>query len=91
MDRLGGKFILLSINAVVPDQVEVGGIVVESLRLRTEPSSALAERFLDEAKGAVYLVRPDQHIVARWEGFNNIAIADALNIATGRKQGVPSC
>ena len=44
----------------------------------------LLERYLGDAFSAVYLMRPDQHVAARWELFDEAAVREALNIATGR-------
>ncbi len=86
LDRLGGRFQLVTIDVEAPDSVEVGGIVVERLALSAadDPSGALRERYLGERNGGVYLIRPDQHVAARWAGFNEGAVRDAVNRATGR-------
>ena len=44
----------------------------------------LADRYLGEGRAAVYLMRPDQHVVARWDSFNEAEVKAAVNIATGR-------
>lgn len=62
-------FILMSINTDTPDVHEVDGSSVGHLSLTTEqhdPSGALAQRYLGEQGKAVYLIRPDLHVVARW-------------------------
>ena len=43
----------------------------------------LAQRY-DAAPGTVYLIRPDQHVAARWRGFDVAKIRAALRRATAR-------
>jgi len=43
----------------------------------------LAERYLGAAKSAFYLLRPDQHIAARWHEFDKSAILAAIATANG--------
>ena len=47
------------------------------------PDGALAARYLGTARAGLYLVRPDQHVVARWAAFDAEAVAAALLAATG--------
>jgi 3-(3-hydroxy-phenyl)propionate hydroxylase len=44
---------------------------------------ALAERYLGDAQQAVYLIRPDQHVVARWPEYDETAVKDAIKTALG--------
>jgi 3-(3-hydroxy-phenyl)propionate hydroxylase len=53
-------------------------------RLTLEPTEALRARYLGAADGAVYLIRPDQHVAARWDHFDAGEVAAALARATGR-------
>ena len=48
-----------------------------------DPSGALAERYLGSAPSAVYLIRPDQHVAARWDRPDAEAIGAALRLASG--------
>ncbi|QIE48254.1 FAD-dependent oxidoreductase (plasmid) [Pseudohalocynthiibacter aestuariivivens] len=87
LDRLAGRFALLGINAVLPDMAEVDGIAVDRVELTTEhddPTRALAARYLGEAEQALYLIRPDQHVVARWPQAGMDLIVAALRRAIGK-------
>lgn len=84
LDQLGDRFQLMAINCDIPDKLEDGGINVEALRLTTEDSPELAGRYLGQAKSAVYLMRPDQHVAARWDSYDENAVLTALKTVTGR-------
>ena len=84
LDRLGNRFQLIAINVDVPDGLGDGGIAIETLRLNSDQSPEFARRYLGDARQAVYLMRPDQHVAARWTGFDKAAVLAALNKATGR-------
>ena len=86
LDKLGNAFQLLAIDAEVPDSVEDGGIAAKALRVSAadDPSGDLAARYLGEAKSAVYLLRPDQHVAARWPSYDEAAVKAAIRTATGR-------
>jgi 3-(3-hydroxy-phenyl)propionate hydroxylase len=86
LDRLGDRFCLLAIDAEAPDRLEAGGIAAETVRLAADDdtSGALAERYLGAADAAVCLIRPDQHVAARWKRFDGEAVAAALARATAR-------
>jgi 3-(3-hydroxy-phenyl)propionate hydroxylase len=81
---LVGRFTLLAIG----DTEEVGAITsagIETAVARIpEPSPGLRARYLGAAPGAVYLIRPDQHIVARWASYDPDATAAALRQAIGK-------
>jgi 3-(3-hydroxy-phenyl)propionate hydroxylase len=86
LDKLGNAFQLLAIDTEVPDSVEDGGIAAKALRVSAadDPSGDLAARYLGEAKSAVYLLRPDQHVAARWPSYDEAAVKAAIRTATGR-------
>ncbi len=72
LDRLGGEFVVLALNCAAP---EVSG--VRSLSIDAE--GVLAARYLCDAPQALYLIRPDQHIAARWAKADAATISAALN------------
>ena len=86
LDRLGGGFQLLAIATPAPEVAAVDGIAVETLCLAgdAEAGAALRERYLGTAASAVYLLRPDQHVAARWTACDAGAVAAALRTAVGR-------
>ena len=82
LDHLGGGFALLTINCEAAE-VTVHGLTMRAVHVNA-PAPELAARYLGEATQAVYLVRPDQHIVARWPALDADAIAAALKTAIGK-------
>ncbi len=87
LDRLGDRFILLTIDADAPDTIEEDGITVTRLALsaRDDTTGALRARYLGDAPSAVYLIRPDQHVAARRPGYNDNLIRAAIRRATGKE------
>ena len=45
----------------------------------------LVPRYLGEAPQGLYLIRPDQHIAARWPAYDETAVKRALARATGKE------
>jgi len=84
IDRLGGGFQLVAIDVAVPETLAVDGIPIECLALSVVGNEALCARWLGEAESAVYLLRPDQHVVARWTQFDEAVMRTALLKAIGR-------
>ncbi|KGF68891.1 FAD-dependent oxidoreductase [Hoeflea sp. BAL378] len=86
LDRLGNGFVILTIDAEAPDSIEEDGIAARRLALtvKEDPTGALAARYLGAARSAVYLIRPDQHVAARWEKYDDAALRAALRKACGK-------
>lgn len=86
LDQLGNRFQLIGINADVPAVIEDHGVRIEGMTLSTaaDPSGALAARYLGTSAAAIYLMRPDQHVAARWTAFDEAAVRKALGIALAR-------
>ena len=86
LDRLGNDFVILTIDADAPEVLEEGGITARRVAVSAsdDTSGALAERYLGDAASGVYLIRPDQHIAARWVGFDEAALRKALRKACGK-------
>ncbi|MEQ8333718.1 FAD-dependent oxidoreductase [Nisaea sp.] len=85
LERLGTDFILLGLNTSLPDMP--GGdtlpVTVLTIEIEDDRLGALRERYLGRNEQAVYLIRPDQHIAARWPAHDRKAISAALAAATG--------
>lgn len=81
---IGGDFTLLAIDADVPDGFAAHGVAPKLLRLSAKENPALAERYLGDATSAIYLIRPDQHVAARFPHFEDEAIAAALSRALAK-------
>ncbi|MCX8516650.1 MAG: FAD-dependent oxidoreductase, partial [Rhodoferax sp.] len=56
----------------------------DGLRVFVDAKQRFAERF-DAQPGSTWLIRPDQHIAARWRTFNAHALQMALALATGNQ------
>ncbi|WP_026352558.1 FAD-dependent oxidoreductase [Yoonia vestfoldensis] len=78
LDRLGTEFLLLGIGQ---EAVTVRGL--RSLSI-PDPTEEIRARYLGSAERALYLIRPDQHVAARWETAPPSRIMAALNRATGK-------
>ena len=87
LDRIAGVFTLLSIGADAPDIDEVDGVALQHVVLSDadDPHGMVRERYLGHAPQAVYLLRPDQHVVARWAVATGDDIRAALRGALGKK------
>ena len=87
LPALGGGFTVLTIDADAPDAVTEDGVTAKRVAVSAadDASGALADRYLGDAKSAVYLIRPDQHVVARWDSFDETALRAALRRACGKE------
>ena len=73
MNRLGGEAVLLAIGCAAPQDTPC--------RVLDLPATAeLQQRYLGEAASALYLIRPDQVIAARWTDAQAGELADALRM-----------
>ena len=89
LDVVGGVFTVLAINTDPPALAEVGGVTVNTVTLNTQtddPSGAIAARYLGDTPCGIYLIRPDQHVAARWARASAADIRSAVGIATGKGQ-----
>jgi 3-(3-hydroxy-phenyl)propionate hydroxylase len=82
LDHLTGDFTLMVLGDLAVTPVAAQGVSPQVLHIGA-PSELLAQRYLGEAESAVYLIRPDQHVVGRWPGFDDVAIEAALANALG--------
>ncbi len=73
---------VLGIGTAVPEEVTLGAVRLKGLSIPADPM--VSERYLGSAAAAVYLIRPDQHIAARWPQFDAAALAAAVDRMMGR-------
>jgi 3-(3-hydroxy-phenyl)propionate hydroxylase len=83
LERLGGRFDLLHVpngaRPNAPDGVRLHVIGDDW----TDHKGQFKQRF-DATPGATYLLRPDQHLCARWRAFDRGKMARAVDRAMGR-------
>ena len=90
LEKLHEGFTLLCINidlpADVPDLLTVHGVKISIVTLTSSDdlTGALAKRYLGSAQAALYLIRPDQHITARWPNYDESQLEAALLQAIGK-------
>lgn len=94
--RLGGRFTVLRfVDRAEPGPADLPrGVDLLTVARQGRPGDGVAIdrdgtafRRWAAAGGAVYLLRPDQHVAARWRGFRPADIANALDRARGRSPG----
>lgn len=87
ISKLGTHFVLLTIDTDAPDHIEEDGITTNRIAISAadDPTGALTERYLGDAQSAVYLIRPDQHVAARWPSFDEAEVRKALRTATAKE------
>jgi 3-(3-hydroxy-phenyl)propionate hydroxylase len=81
LSKLGHGFTLLSFGPAAP--VSVGKVttkVIEVGKDIQDTQGVLAQRY-DAQPGTVYLIRPDQHVAARWRQFDDSQAIAALRRA----------
>jgi 3-(3-hydroxy-phenyl)propionate hydroxylase len=86
LSHLGGRFVVLAGTPVdVPDGVDlvvVGGPIGAGSTCLGDPEGLVRQRY-DLESGTAYLIRPEQHVAARFRPATRAAIADALARARG--------
>ena len=84
LNQIGDGFTVLVFGDTTVATVENGGISARVLRVGTDIVDAkgvLGARY-DGQPGTTYLLRPDQHVAARWRSFDPSKISHALARAT---------
>ena len=61
------------------------GVSPQGIRVLEDRAGRFAERF-DAQDGTAYLIRPDQHVAARWRALDADKVATALARATCNPQ-----
>lgn len=83
LDQLDDGFVLLALGGDAPQPVTAEGLTTKVLHIAT-PSPLLAERYLGDEPSAIYLIRPDQHVVGRWPSYDATNLRAALSRAIGK-------
>lgn len=85
LNLLGGGFMLLCFGEA-PPPFDVNGVPVEPIAAGGDfaDSEGLVARRYDGKPGTVYLIRPDQHVAARWRAFDERKVRAAVNRALAR-------
>ncbi|MDN2566225.1 FAD-dependent oxidoreductase [Aquibium sp. A9E412] len=94
LNHVGGGFALLSVGAAPPaglpaalDRIAVvdgrGAAPTDGTRVLVDRAGTVRARY---GEGMSYLVRPDQHVAARFAAPDAASVAAALDRATGRTQ-----
>lgn len=88
LSKLGDRFTLMTLNTDAPSSLTFEGLEIDKLALSvtSNTNETLGERFLGAAERAVYLIRPDQHIVARWSEYDAGRVQMAVATALGKSQ-----
>jgi 3-(3-hydroxy-phenyl)propionate hydroxylase len=95
LDYVGGGFVLLAFDAAIQSRVvadlandaipcrvvQVGGVPSPGAT-RLDDAKGLAAKRYDAMPGTVYLMRPDQHVCARWREFDLAGVRAAIARAT---------
>ncbi|MGB3553379.1 MAG: FAD-dependent oxidoreductase [Jannaschia sp.] len=76
LDRLNGTFALLCIGTEGGGPETLHGLPVRQVVLPA--TGDVADRYLGGAATAIYLIRPDQHVVARWASMDMDAVTSAM-------------
>jgi 3-(3-hydroxy-phenyl)propionate hydroxylase len=83
---LGDGFTVVAFGKVSDKtEIAVGPLTAKLLlvgRDIADPTGLLAQRY-GASPGTTYLFRPDQYVAARWSGFDEAKIADAMLRASG--------
>ncbi|MEP2783291.1 MAG: FAD-dependent oxidoreductase [Pseudoruegeria sp.] len=84
LNQFGEGFALL-VFGLEPTPVEAGVFTPTTVVVgqHFDDIEGLAAKRFDATEGAVYLIRPDQHVAARWRTFDRDRIMAAISQATG--------
>ena len=79
-----GGFALLALNTTVPADLSFHDVPLTTVELDTTDLPTLAARYLGNAPSAMYLIRPDQHVAARWPSYDKAAVDDVMTLLLGK-------
>lgn len=80
LNKSGNDFVLLTFNSGTKFEGVKAIAIAES-----DISMDLRQRYLANSESAVYLIRPDQHVAARWISPTSTEVENALERALGRQ------
>lgn len=83
LDNLPGQFTLLALNTEAPRVTHDLPLNIVTLSAG-QITTPLRERYLGDAPHALYLIRPDQHVAARWPVATPAQVTAALNQAIAK-------
>jgi 3-(3-hydroxy-phenyl)propionate hydroxylase len=84
LGRVGKRFALLHFGPMSEDVIQqCRQLDIDVVELDDDMQRPAAKRY-DARPGTCYLIRPDQHVAARWRRFDVQAVRAALQRATGR-------
>ena len=86
LEQLGEGFTILTVGEPPRHQtIRVGGVAARLLRVGVDidDSEGVITTRYDLQLGTTYLIRPDQHVAARWRSFDADKIAAALRHSLG--------
>ena len=78
LHQFSAGFTLLTLDAEAPETLSAHGLQVPRLALSAKHNTALRARYLGDTSSAVYLIRPDQHVAARWQSYDETQVRAAL-------------
>ena len=84
LDNIAGEFTLLYVKDGAPPKVPDGIRLAAVGEDIVDADGSFAKRF-DATPGAAYLLRPDQHLCARWRHYDAGKVAAARDRALGKK------
>jgi 3-(3-hydroxy-phenyl)propionate hydroxylase len=84
LQHLGDDFVLMGVNIDLPEHIESQGVTLRGLSLTSDGKDDIAMRYLGQHTQAVYLIRPDQHVTARWDTYDVDAIHTAMATVLGK-------
>ena len=87
LGHIGGQFTVLSLNSDRCDLSDMADIANVALDVSADKNPYVAERYLGVSKHAIYLIRPDQHIAARWDQCSAQDIRNAIKLLCGDSFG----
>ena len=80
LEQIGGVFTLLCFGPAPARQVHSGRVSANVLEVGKDIQDVegILQKRYDGKAGTVYLIRPDQHVAARWRAFDKAKISSAL-------------